>query len=169
MPSEDDEKRDYEIYKEIKGIYKLELERSDGLDDKAIGVAGSAGIVAALYMGLGTFTLEHISTTNIYYPSLSFILMFGLTLFIVAIIFGLRGFQVRPYKATDPRDFIDEYRERNWNELIHYYGGDLKNAILENRNTNDKKAKQIRNALVALSSGSATIILYALLILFALN
>ena len=162
-----EEKRDYEIYKEIKEIYKLEWERSDRLDDKAIGVVRSAGIIMALYMGLGTFTLEHISTASIYYSFLTMILMFGLTLFIAAILFGLSAFGIRSYKGADPRDFIEEYSERNWIELIHFYGGDVKNAILENRETNDKKARQIRKALLALSSGSATIILYALLILWA--
>ncbi len=129
----------------------------------------SAGIIMALYMGLGTFTLENIAASNIYYPFLTLTLMFGMTLFIAAILFGLTGFRIRSYKAADPRDFIDEYKERNWIELIHYYGGDIKNAILENRETNDRKVKQINYALFSLTSGSATIILYAILMLFALR
>lgn len=164
-----DEKRDYEIYKEIKEIYRLEWERADKLNDKAIGLVTSAGIIMALYMGLGTFTLEHISTANIYYPSLTMVLMFGLTLFIATILFGLSAFSIAKYKATDPRDFIEEYKERDRTELIQFYGGDLKNATLENRKTNDHKVKQIRYALFSLTSGTITIVLYALLMLFALN
>ena len=95
--------------------------------------------------------------------------MVGLIMFIASILFGLFGFGIAEYKATDPRDFIDEYKERDCTELIHFYGGDLKNAILENRKTNDGKVKYIRTALFSMTCGAITIIVYALIMLCALR
>lgn len=164
-----DEKRDYEIYKEIKEVYEMEWQRADRLDDKAIRVVTSAGTIMALYIGLGTFILERISSSNIYYSLLTLVLMFGLTSFVFAVLIGLSGYRVARYRATDPRDFIQEYESREWSELIHYYGGDLKNAILENRKINDYKVKRIRWAMFSLTIGTINILLYALVILFALT
>lgn len=173
MPAKADncqeQKRDNEIFKEIKEIYKLEWQRADKLNDKAISIVTSAGTIMALYVGLGTFILDRVSRSNAYYPWLISVLMFGLLFFILAILNGLFGYGVARYKATDPEDFVKEYESRGWSEFVHYYGGDLKNAIAENRTVNDAKVKRIRFAMSSLTVGTISILLYALVILLALG
>lgn len=169
LPNELKDLRDYEIYKELKEIYKLEWNRTDKLDEKAIELVKSTGVIMALYLGLGTFILETISASKIYFPLLAMILIFGLTLFVIALLFGLSGFDLRSYKATDPSSFIDEYKEKEWIELIHFYGGDIRNATLENRKINDQKVHQTKLSLLFLFGGTVTVLFYAIVVLFALN
>jgi len=74
----EDDRRDYEIYKELKRLYKLELERADRLNDKAIALVSSSGVISALYVGLGTFALGRITRENNGYPFLVFFLMLAM-------------------------------------------------------------------------------------------
>lgn len=164
----EDDRRDYEIFKELKELYKSELERADKLNDKAIGLVSSSGVVSALYVGMGTFALERISRENLYYPYLVFFLMLGLLLLALTIISGLSAYSLSSYRGTNPHEFIEEYKEAKWIELIRYYGADIGNATLANRKENDKKVREIRFATLSLTGGSMAIIAYIIIMLFSL-
>ena len=164
----ENDRRDYEIFKELKELFKLELERADKLNDKAIGLISSSSILSALYVGMGTFALERISRENLYYPYLIFFFMLSLLLLILTIISGLSAYRLSSYLFTDPHEFIEEYKEAKWIELIRYYGGDVETAILTNRKENDKKIRGIRFATYSLTGGLIAIIAYIIVMLFSL-
>ena len=162
-------KRDYEIFKEIKKIYELEWQRTELLHEKAINVVTSTGIIMALFVGLGTFSLEHILPSNPFYFCLSAIMIGGLALFALTILVGLSAYGIMPYEVPDPSKFIDEYKNAPLDEYIHFYGADTANSISENRTINAKRAGTVKNALTILLLGLFAIVIYAVLILFALQ
>jgi len=165
---EEQEKRDYEIYKELKNRYDLENQRNNHLHDKAIQIASSTGTIMAIFIGLATFSLEKISKSNIYFPWLTLVIMFSLTLFIAVIIITLFIIKPSEYTFTDPRQFIEEYKNKTWSELIHFYGGDIITAIEKNKEQNDEKVKRILWALISLTAGLISIIIFTLLMIYAL-
>lgn len=164
----ENDRRDHEIFKELKQLYKSELERADRLNDKAIGLVSSSGVVSALYVGMGTFALERISRENPYYFYLIFFLILGLLFLVVTIGFGLSAYSLSSYRGTNPHQFIEEYKDRKWIELIRYYGGDIANATVANRVENDKKVAGIRLATISLTIGAFAIIAFVVATVFSL-
>lgn len=123
----------------------------------------------ALFIGLATFSLERITPLNNYFPYVAGSFIVTLFVFAIAILFGFFAYEPKKFLSPDPQKFIEEYANRPLAEYLHYYGGDIIRRIKYSRDANSDKAWKINIAMLFVILGIASIIIYAALLLTAIQ
>jgi hypothetical protein len=136
--SQDEEKeRDKLIYEIILNRHDQELQRTGNLDSKANNTIGFAGIIATL-----------IVTIVSYFPNGTYTLLFPvpLALLVVSAMLGLLAYRVKMYEAIQPREFIEEYKDKTLRKTLREYTGTVADSTLKNHIVHENKAKLIEYA-----------------------
>jgi hypothetical protein len=102
-PLAEEKERDKELFKEIQRMYKEEDDRTQILNDKSISIATSAGTIMTLFVGLSTFSLEHITAQNPYFLLILLVLITGLMVFVITIVYCFSNYSPKGYLSPDPQ------------------------------------------------------------------
>jgi len=160
---EETEKRDQFIYELIADRFRLEWERTNDLDGKASGIIGFVGIIVSLQAGLGSFLLKEIPRTSEFYIPLCALFLLGIIFLMCSIFYGLKAYYVKTWKVVpDPEHLIEEYakKDRSKIDIQRIVSKEISVAVTENKATNDKKAKFIRDGFIFLVLGISMVIIF---------
>ena len=131
----DEKDRDNLIYEIIKDRYSQGLQVTSDLDSKANNITGFSGLLATL-----------IAAVAGYIPKGNYPLLFviPIILLIVSAILGLLGYWVKPYKAIEPKKFINEYKTKTETETRREFTATIASCTEENHTVNDNRARWIK-------------------------
>lgn len=166
---EETEKRDQFVYELINDRFRLERQRTSDLDGKASSIIGFAGVIVSLQAGLGSFLLKKIPKTYEFYIHLYVLFLLGIIFLMCSILCGLKAYYVRTWKIVpDPEYLIEEYakKDRSRIDILRIVSQEISNAFMENKTTNDDKAKFIRFGFIFLVLGITVITIFMCALLF---
>lgn len=165
------QERDKEIFEVIARAYAFEWEHKERLDNKLNNFIAIATTVATIYVGIGFFVLEKISTSNPYYFALVIILLIGVGSFIFAIVISLLGYKPMKYYVTpkNAKQLIEKYKTLTKTHVIREVAATMAEVINLNREINVLKADILRRVFWILIFGVTAILIFAILLVFALG
>jgi hypothetical protein len=159
------EGRDQYLFELINGRFRLEWDRSNNLDEKAIKIIESVGVVASIVAIIGG-TFVRNSQMNVTF--IHILMIVSVILLICAIVFGLIAYRIERWKiAPDTAYLIKEYakKDRQKIDIIRLVSAELSESIEYNKIINDKKVKYINHSILLFTISIIAIVIIYLYVL----
>jgi len=154
------------IFDLISGRNAAEFDRSNNLDSKASSIIGFVGIIIGLLATLISFIFNLLpsnSSLSAYYSNFRFFLFAGIFFLAVSILLSLIAYSVKPYQIVpETNHLIEEYAKKGRSicDILRITSRGMSDAIKQNKETDDDKAKWVRYSLIFFGVGMGLVILF---------
>lgn len=168
MPSQQPDEAILEV---IIRAYDFEWEQKERIDNKLNNFMTIGATIATLYMGIGFFVLEKISTQNLFYIYLVITLLIGTGLFVSGVVVSLLGYRPAKYSVSpkDAEKIIEKYKNLTKTHVIREVAATLAEATNQNMEVNLRKTKVLKWVFRILIFGIITILVFTVFLILALT
>jgi hypothetical protein len=157
---ENDKRKDEIIFELVRKEYESQLQRRKDMDSKAGSLIGYVTVVTGIIIGLGTFSiLEKLSKPEYYIPYFA-----GISLLLSSIVISLIATRVTSWGiAPDVKKIEEAMKEHvfTYRSIIRRVAIDMVDAVINNHEQNQNKARWIVRSWYCLIAGLILIVIYA--------